>query len=224
MRAVTTWWHISKPDESAKGVIVKGVDSKKICISSGSPSSRLRYHEVKNDKPLFWLFPEAVQKYPIFFGFKSLPTKGGLASGGVGTCRIGSGGALLVIGGVTPGIKGMRGGSESPWGAAIGSGNGVALDNAARVASRNIKLGIVIEVVEDGGIWGDCWWEWWAGSNRFTGWEDILIDQCPCGLLHEYWDSLSATVVTIVAQNVGCMFLRCRHLSWAWEGKIRYQV
>jgi hypothetical protein len=35
---------------------------------------------------------------------------GGLSRGGVGICRIGSGGALLDKGSVTPGIVGMSGG------------------------------------------------------------------------------------------------------------------
>jgi hypothetical protein len=38
--------------------------------------------------------------------------KGGLSSGGVGTCKIGKGGALVVKGSVTPGIVGIRGGKE----------------------------------------------------------------------------------------------------------------
>lgn len=42
----------------------------------------------------------------------SLGVKGGLSSGGVGTCNTGSGGALLVKGSVTPGIVGMSGGRE----------------------------------------------------------------------------------------------------------------
>jgi hypothetical protein len=42
----------------------------------------------------------------------SLGVKGGLSSGGVGTCKIGNGGALVVKGSVTPGMLGMRGGKE----------------------------------------------------------------------------------------------------------------
>lgn len=42
----------------------------------------------------------------------SLGVKGGLSSGGVGTCKIGKGGALVVKASVTPGIVGMRGGKE----------------------------------------------------------------------------------------------------------------
>ena len=41
-----------------------------------------------------------------------LAVKGGLSSGGVGTCRMGSGGALDVKGSVTPGIDGIKGGRE----------------------------------------------------------------------------------------------------------------
>lgn len=41
-----------------------------------------------------------------------LASKGGLSSGGVGICKIGRGGALLVKGSVTPGIKGINGGRE----------------------------------------------------------------------------------------------------------------
>ena len=37
---------------------------------------------------------------------------GGLANGGVGTCRIGKGGAFLDRGTVTPGILGIKGGRE----------------------------------------------------------------------------------------------------------------
>lgn len=44
----------------------------------------------------------------------SLGVKGGLSSGGVGTCSTGSGGALEVKGSVTPGMLGMRGGREIP--------------------------------------------------------------------------------------------------------------
>jgi hypothetical protein len=39
-----------------------------------------------------------------------LLVKGGLSSGGVGSCKIGRGGALLERGSVTPGIVGMSGG------------------------------------------------------------------------------------------------------------------
>jgi hypothetical protein len=42
----------------------------------------------------------------------SLGVNGGLSNGGVGTCRIGKGGALVVRASVTPGIVGMRGGKE----------------------------------------------------------------------------------------------------------------
>ena len=38
--------------------------------------------------------------------------KGGLSSGGVGTCKIGKGGAFVVSGSVTPGMEGIRGGRE----------------------------------------------------------------------------------------------------------------
>ena len=62
--------------------------------------------------PLWNLSPEPVQKYPIFLGLMSLGVKGGLSSGGVGTCKIGKGGAMVVKGSVTPGIVGMRGGKE----------------------------------------------------------------------------------------------------------------
>jgi hypothetical protein len=41
-----------------------------------------------------------------------LGVKGGLSNGGVGTCKIGRGGALVVNGSVTPGIEGMSGGSD----------------------------------------------------------------------------------------------------------------
>ena len=41
-----------------------------------------------------------------------LAWKGGLSSGGVGTCRIGSGGAFDVRGSVTPGMDGMSGGRD----------------------------------------------------------------------------------------------------------------
>ena len=61
-----------------------------------------------------WLLsPAAVQKYPIFLGLMFwLPVKGGLSRGGVGTCKIGKGGALVERGSVTPGMDGMRGGRE----------------------------------------------------------------------------------------------------------------
>lgn len=42
----------------------------------------------------------------------SLGVKGGLSRGGVGTCRMGRGGALVVRGSVTPGMEGIKGGSE----------------------------------------------------------------------------------------------------------------
>ena len=42
----------------------------------------------------------------------SLGVNGGLSSGGVGTCRIGKGGALVVKASVTPGMVGIRGGKE----------------------------------------------------------------------------------------------------------------
>ena len=45
-------------------------------------------------------------------GLILLGVKGGLSSGGVGTCRIGRGGAFVVRGSVTPGMDGMSGGSE----------------------------------------------------------------------------------------------------------------
>jgi hypothetical protein len=45
-------------------------------------------------------------------GLISLGVNGGLSSGGVGTCRIGNGGALVVRASVTPGMVGMRGGKE----------------------------------------------------------------------------------------------------------------
>jgi hypothetical protein len=41
-----------------------------------------------------------------------LGVKGGLSSGGVGTCKIGRGGALVVNGSVTPGIEGISGGRD----------------------------------------------------------------------------------------------------------------
>lgn len=63
--------------------------------------------------PAWILSPAPVQKYPIFLGFKSLPWNGGLTRGGVGSCRIGRGGALLVSGSVTPGMVGINGGKES---------------------------------------------------------------------------------------------------------------
>jgi hypothetical protein len=42
----------------------------------------------------------------------SLGVKGGLSNGGVGTCRMGRGGALVVKASVTPGMLGIRGGKE----------------------------------------------------------------------------------------------------------------
>jgi hypothetical protein len=62
--------------------------------------------------PLWNLSADPVQKYPIFLGWISLGVKGGLSSGGVGTCKIGNGGALVVRGSVTPGIDGIRGGKD----------------------------------------------------------------------------------------------------------------
>ena len=53
----------------------------------------------------------------------NLPVKGGEASGGVGTWRIGSGGAFEAIGSVMMGMDGMRGGRES-CGSGSGSGTG----------------------------------------------------------------------------------------------------
>jgi hypothetical protein len=67
-------------------------------------------------KSLCWLSPAPVQKYPIFLGLILEPTKGGLANGGVGTCKIGSGGAFEAKGTVTPGITGIRGGRLIPRG------------------------------------------------------------------------------------------------------------
>jgi hypothetical protein len=52
-------------------------------------------------------------------GWISLGVKGGLSSGGVGTCKIGKGGALVVKGSVTPGMDGIRGGKERHSPAAI---------------------------------------------------------------------------------------------------------
>jgi hypothetical protein len=43
-----------------------------------------------------------------------LAVNGGLATGGVGTCRIGNGGALLAMGSVMPGMVGIKGGREMP--------------------------------------------------------------------------------------------------------------
>lgn len=62
--------------------------------------------------PLWNLSAEPVQKYPIFLGLMSLGVKGGLSRGGVGTCKIGKGGAFVVRASVTPGMVGMRGGKE----------------------------------------------------------------------------------------------------------------
>ena len=62
--------------------------------------------------PLWNLSAEPVQKYPIFFGLMSLGVNGGLSRGGVGTCRIGRGGALVVRASVTPGMVGMSGGKD----------------------------------------------------------------------------------------------------------------
>lgn len=43
-----------------------------------------------------------------------LAVNGGLARGGVGSCRIGNGGALLARGSVTPGMDGIKGGRDMP--------------------------------------------------------------------------------------------------------------
>jgi hypothetical protein len=51
-----------------------------------------------------------------------LGVNGGLGSGGVGSCKMGSGGALLARGSVTPGILGIRGPSDNPRGFASGTG------------------------------------------------------------------------------------------------------
>jgi hypothetical protein len=61
----------------------------------------------------------------------SLPVKGGEARGGVGTWRIGSGGAFETIGSVMIGMDGMRGGRES-CGSGAASGTG---DPRARTAA-----------------------------------------------------------------------------------------
>lgn len=56
-----------------------------------------------------------------------LASNGGLSNGGVGICRIGRGGALLVKGSVTPGMVGISGGSDRA------EANGVMRDAAAKV-------------------------------------------------------------------------------------------
>lgn len=45
-------------------------------------------------------------------GLISLGVNGGLSNGGVGTCKMGKGGALVVRASVTPGMLGIRGGKE----------------------------------------------------------------------------------------------------------------
>lgn len=88
--------------------------------------------------------PEAVQKYPNFFGCKSLPFQGGDSSGGVGIWRIGRGiERLLAIGSVTPGMDGMSGGSDncgSGLGSAIGDPTAVAAIKDVRVKRANAMV------------------------------------------------------------------------------------
>lgn len=59
-----------------------------------------------------------------------LASKGGLSNGGVGICKIGRGGALLVRGSVTPGIVGISGGKDSAEtdGAAINAASSKATE------------------------------------------------------------------------------------------------
>jgi hypothetical protein len=63
--------------------------------------------------PACSLSPAPVQKYPIFFGLMLLPVKGVDGKGGVGTCKIGRGGAFETMGSVIPGIVGISGGRDS---------------------------------------------------------------------------------------------------------------
>jgi hypothetical protein len=83
------------------------------------------------------LSPAPVQKYPIFFGLMLLAVNGGDAKGGVGTCKIGKGGALLARGSVTPGIEGISGGRDN-----CGSGSGVETLRAARAEIKKMERAI----------------------------------------------------------------------------------
>lgn len=83
-------------------------------------------------KSLCLLSPAPVQKYPIFLGLRLVTSKGGLSNGGVGTCKMGKGGALEAKGSVTPGIAGIRGGRLIPKGLFFSRLAGVAEPCAAR--------------------------------------------------------------------------------------------
>lgn len=73
-----------------------------------------------------------------------LPSHGGDSRGGVGICRIGSGGALELRGSVTPGMEGMRGGRDS-----CGLGLGLA-DTILPQAMSGRMYAIAIDVVDEG--------------------------------------------------------------------------
>jgi hypothetical protein len=77
-------------------------------------------------KSLWRLSPEPVQMYPIFLGLMLDAVKGGLSSGGVGSWRMGRGGALEAKGSVTPGIDGIRGGRLIPRGLLLTASDDVA--------------------------------------------------------------------------------------------------
>jgi hypothetical protein len=68
-----------------------------------------------------------------------LEVKGGLSRGGVGICRMGSGGALLASGSVTPGMLGIRGGKES-------AKVGVAKRDAHKAVNWDVYIFVVMIV------------------------------------------------------------------------------
>lgn len=109
MRAVSAGRDIGDRNEFAESVVVQAVGGEK--VFDGCQYQACHIHCVV--LPACTLSPAPVQKYPIFFGLMLLLVScGGLSRGGVGSCKTGSGGALLASGSVTPGMEGMRGGRE----------------------------------------------------------------------------------------------------------------
>lgn len=112
MRRVATGWDISEIDDCAKGVLlrlVQALNQEGLLVLT---SSKLTVTK----KSLCSLSPAPVQKCPIFLGLIFLTANGGLLNGGVGTCKMGNGGAFEDKGSVTPGIEGIKGGRLIPKG------------------------------------------------------------------------------------------------------------
>lgn len=71
-----------------------------------------------------------------------LPSHGGDGRGGVGSCRIGRGGAFSETGSVTPGMAGIRGGKEI-W-RLEGTPKGMAAEaNPTKAAIESLEEGIL---------------------------------------------------------------------------------